>query len=191
MTVQGPGHPGKDWETEINALQDGELDETSAEALKAAAAADSRLAAAIVEAWQLQKSMDELRPERAPASLRRKLRRIPRQQTLASRKPWLGLPGSAPAGAMAAVVLIALVVLIGRPGGMGLQPGAARSGANMARVEQTRRDLATAFHYLDKVGLRVGREIRQDLNDELSAPIKDSIYKHLPYTGQGQKEKQA
>jgi len=189
MTVQGPGRPGKDWETEINALLEGELDETSAEALKAAAAADSRLAAAIVEAWQLQKSMDELQPERAPASLRQKLRRIPRRHALASRKPWPGLPRWAPAGAMAALVLIALAVLIGRPGGTGPRPGAARNGADMARVEQTRRELATAFHYLDKVGLRVGREIREELNDELSAPIKDNIYRHLPYTGLAQKEK--
>jgi len=189
MTVQGPGHPGKNWEAEINAMLEGELDKTSTEALKAAAAADRRLASAIVEAWQLQKSMDELRPERAPASLRRKLRRIPRQQALAARKPWLVLPGWAPAGAVAALVLIALAVLTGRPGGTGPQPNTLRNGADMARVEQTRRELATAFHYLDKVGLRVGREIREELNDELSAPIKDNIYRHLPYTGQAQKEK--
>jgi len=192
MTVRDNGHPGKDWEAEINALLEGELDQAAAEALKAAAAEDSRLAAAIVEAWQLQKSMDELQLEKVPPSLRRQLRRIPRQHRRASRKPWLGLNGWLPAGAMAAVVLIALALVFGRPGGTaGPQPNAARKGVDMAQVEQARRELATAFRYLDKVGLRVGQEIQAELNDELSDPIKDNLSKHLPYTGQSQKEKHA
>lgn len=191
MTVRDNGHPGKDWEAEINALLEGELDQAAAEALKAAAAEDSRLAAAIVEAWQLQKSMDELQLEKAPPSLRRQLRRIPRQQRRASRRPWLSLDGWVPAGAMAAVVLIALALVFGRSGGNGTQPTAARNGVDMAQVEQARRELATAFRYLDKVGLRVGQEIQAELNDELSDPIKDNLSKHLPYTGQSQKEKHA
>jgi hypothetical protein len=43
-----------EWEAQVNALLDGELDDQAAEALKAAALDDQALAGAIVEAYQLQ-----------------------------------------------------------------------------------------------------------------------------------------
>ena len=56
------------WEAQINALLDGELNQDDAELLKAEASDDRELARAIIEAYQLQKAMDEIRVERAPAS---------------------------------------------------------------------------------------------------------------------------
>jgi hypothetical protein len=37
--------------------------------------------------------------------------------------------------------------------------------------------------------MRVGREIHEELNEELSAPIKDNFSKYMPYSGQSLKEK--
>jgi len=191
MTEQGPERPAGDWEQEINELLEGALDESSAEALKVAAARDSELAQAIVRAWQLQKSMDELHLEKAPASLRRRLKRIPREHPGPSRHPWFVPARRVMAGSMAVLVLVAVVLTAGRFAGTERQQMDSQAAAEAVRVTKARRDLATAFYYLDKVGLRVGREIHEELNDELSAPIRDNLSKHLPYTGQSQKEKHA
>ncbi len=190
MSGQDPATP-KDWEIEINALLDGELDEASARALRMAAAEDSVLALAIVEAWQLHQSLDQQRPERAPASLRRKLRRIPREQKVASGRLVFGLPRWVSAGGLAAVVLIAVAMLLNEPAGQTVsssQATASRNTSDVARREQARRELAIAFFYLDKAGLRLGQQIHQLLNDELSAPVKDELSKHMPYVGQAHKE---
>ena len=56
------------WEELINALLDGELNETDADALKEQAGSDQALARAIIEAYQLRKAMTEIEVERAPAS---------------------------------------------------------------------------------------------------------------------------
>lgn len=189
MMGHDPEHPAGDWEREINELLEGALDETSSEALKAAAARDSELARAILRAWQLQKSMDELQLEKAPVRLRRKLKRIPRDYAGDSRRPWFVTPRWVVAGGMAALLLVAVVLTTGRFTGIHPQQTASQAAADAAKMEQTRRDLATAFYYLDKVGLRVGREIHEELNDELSDPIRDNLSKHLPYTGRKQKEK--
>jgi anti-sigma factor RsiW len=190
MSGQDPATP-KDWEIEINALLDGELDEAAASALAAAAAEDRVLALAIVEAWQVHKNLDQLRPETAPASLRRKLRRIPREQKAATGRLVFAMPRWLPAGGLAAMVLVAVAMLLNEPAGrtvISSQATASRSASDAARREQTRRELAIAFFYLDKAGLRLGQEIREVLNDELSAPVKDELSKHMPYVGPAHKE---
>ena len=72
----------------INALMDGELSPAVAELLKAKASDDRELARAIIEAYQLQQAMDDIRVERAPDSLRKRLRAIPREHR---RKPAFSL----------------------------------------------------------------------------------------------------
>ena len=67
-------------EQRINALLDGDLDPAEADLLKAAAGDDRDLAQAIVEAYQLQQAMDAVQVEPAPASLKKRLAAIPRQQ---------------------------------------------------------------------------------------------------------------
>jgi anti-sigma factor RsiW len=188
-----------DREAQINALLDGELDAEATAELKAAAAEDSRLAQAIVEAWQLQKGMDDLRLEKAPARLTRALKRIPREQKAASRKAWLGVPRWAAATGLASVCAVALAMMMNLSGPA---PGDAPSVPQVVsgpdqlrgdelRAEQARQDLVIAFHYLDKAGFRVGKEIHEVLQGEIAAPVKDNLIKHIPYTEQSRKEKQA
>ena len=178
-------------EADINALLDGELDSDAMEALKAAAAKDSRLAQAIVEAWQLQHSMDRLQLEKAPASLSRKLKRIPREQRDSARK-WLGVPRWAAAAGLASVAGLALAMMMTTTGpvGPGTQPEVAVM-VDAERAEKARQDLEIAFYYLDRAGFRVGEEIHDVLQDEIAAPVKDNLSKRIPYTEQSRKEKQA
>jgi len=198
MSGQGPRKPA-DWEAEINALLDGELDATTTAALKAAAAEDQALARAIVEAWQLQQCMDELQLEKAPASLARRLDRIPREQGALSHRRILGMPRWATAAGLASVLLAVLVLMrVEPPGQGGLSPPQVASGAAIEpaeirpeQVSKARRELAIAFSYLDKTGFRVSREIQEVLSEELSAPVKDNLSEHLPYMGQSRKEKHA
>ena len=49
-----------DWESKVNALLDGELDGASTDLLKQAASEDHALARAIIEAYQLQRGMDQI-----------------------------------------------------------------------------------------------------------------------------------
>jgi hypothetical protein len=125
--------------------------------------------------------MERLAVEKAPASLSRRLKRIPREQ---GRKEgswsWL-IPGQFPRWAMApafaAVPLLVVAVVLMQP----RQP-------SPADVEQARQDLAVAFTYLDKVGYRTGNEIQTVIGDELRHSVKDKLSKHIPFTEQSRKE---
>ncbi len=161
------------WESQVNALLDSELDETSTEALKQAAAEDHELARAIIEAFQLQRSMDSVGIERAPASLRRKLRAIPRHNRQSqSPRRW------AMTAAMASIPLLAIGLVFMQP----RQP-------SPADVEQARQDLAVAFTYLDKIGGMTGNRIHELLGSELHSGVTGNISKHIPFTEQSVKEK--
>lgn len=182
MTSESRPDPAE-YEAAIDALIDGELDQAGTEALETAAAADPALAQAIVEARRLRQGLDGLRLERTPARLRRRLRRIPAGQRRASgRRVW---PRFA-AGAFATAALAAfamLMVTAPEPPAAG-----ARADSDLARVEAARRDLAIAFHYLDKIGARTGEHIRQALHDGVAEPVTGEVSRHLPYTGQSRKE---
>ncbi len=79
----------KGWEDSINALMDGELDSGETAALKLAATDDRHLARTIIDAYQLQQALASIPVEQAPASLRKKLRRIPRDQRVRQRPDFL------------------------------------------------------------------------------------------------------
>ncbi len=192
MTGQDPNNTDQ-FEADIQALLDGDLDDRAAAKLKAAAAADQRLARAIVEAWQLQKQVDQLGIEPAPASLRRKLRRIPLEQREGSGRHWLGVPRWALAGGAAAVAVLAVVLMLDvpGPGEVTATPALAETPPTPQRVRQARQDLQVAFSYLDKIGLRTGLEIQHVLSEELATPVRDQLHKHIPYTGNARKEKHA
>jgi hypothetical protein len=135
------------------------------------------------EAWetQIDAMMEQLTVEKAPASLSRRLKRIPREQRgQENRWSWLA-PGQFPRWAMApafaAVPLLVLAVVMLQP----RQPSA-------AEVEQARQDLAVAFAYLDKVGYRTGNEIQTVVGGELRHSVKDNLSKHIPFTEQSRKE---
>jgi predicted permease len=84
-------------EQQINALLDGELDDTAVEALRLDASEDQELARAIIDAYQLQRAMEHTGVEHVPASLRKRLRRIPREQRPAWQQPrWIMATAAVP-----------------------------------------------------------------------------------------------
>lgn len=155
----------QDWEAQINALLDGELDDTRAGALKAAASHDQALARAIIEAYQLQQALASLPVERAPRSLRRKLRQIPWQR----RKPWLGFLLQ-PRWAAAAVLLAIVSTSI-----MQLGP----QTPSDEEIARARAELAVAFAYLDKVGERTGLEIQNTVGAEMSESVTGTMVRTI------------
>ena len=130
---------------------------------------------------QLDALMEQLTVEKAPASLTRRLKAIPREQARAgSRWSWLTppqFPRWAMAPAFAAIPLLVVAVMLMQP----RQPSA-------AEVEQARQDLIVAFTYMDKVGVRTGSEIQTILGSELRRGVKDTLSEHLPFTEQSLKE---
>ena len=160
------------WESQVNALLDSELDQASTDALKQAASEDHELARAIIEAYQLQRSMDSIGIEQAPASLRRKLRDIPRNNRQSQSRRWVMTT------AMASIGLLAIGLVLMQP----QQP-------SQAEVEQARKDLAVAFTYIDKIGSMTGDRIHSVLGSELRNGVTDNISKHIPFTEQSLKEK--
>jgi len=165
--------PEAGWETQVNDLLDGELDEEATAALRRAAAQDQQLARTIIEAYELQRDMERLGIEEAPRSLRKKLRRIPRAETPAWQpRRW------AMGAAMAVLPLLAIIFVLMQPH----QP-------SQAEVEQARQELALAFSYIDKAGNRAGGYMQQVLSNELRHGVTDNISKHIPYTETYQKEK--
>jgi len=130
---------------------------------------------------QIDAMLEQLTIEKAPASLSRRLKRIPREEGR-KENPWSWLnPGQFPRWAMApafaAIPLIVLAVVLMQPP----QPSA-------AEVEQARQDLAVAFAYLDKVGYRTGNQIQTVIGSELRHGVKDELSKHMPFTEQSRKE---
>jgi hypothetical protein len=160
------------WESQVNALLDSELDEASTDALKQAASEDHELARAIIEAFQLQRSMDSIGIEQAPASLRRKLRDIPRNNRQSqSPRRWVM------SAAMASIGLLAIGFVLMQP----RQP-------SQAEVEQAQKDLAVAFTYIGKIGNLTGDRIHSVLGSELHNGVTKNISKHIPFTEQSLKE---
>lgn len=162
-------------EARINALLDGELDSADAEALKAEAANDRQLARDIVEAYQLQRAMDHVRPEPAPASLRRRLRRIPCEH---GTRPRLLQPRWA--AALATVPLLAIALLLARP------PEPSR-----AEVETAAAELAIALAYIEKVSDRATRRIEREVGGELQEAVGGGVIKSIPYLHTDSKETHA
>lgn len=155
-------------EERINALLDGELDNEQAEQLKQEAMSDQELARSIIEAYQLQRAMEGIRVERAPASLRRKLRRIPREQRPAYLQPaWVT--------AFAVVPLLIVAIALMQPGEM--QP----REPTAAEVAQARQELAVAFAYIDRVSARAGNEIQSELSGEMTDAVAGSVFRTIQH----------
>ena len=130
---------------------------------------------------QLEGLFHRLSVEKAPASLRRRLRRIPTEE--ADRTSWwrrlLG-PAAQPrwvlVPALAVSLLVVGVVLV-----MPRQP-------SPADVLQARQDLALAFRYIEQAGQATSEEIQTVLGEGLRHPVKDNLSEHFPFTEQFRKE---
>jgi len=130
----------------------------------------------------IEAMLARLEIEKAPASLTRRLLRIPDEER-AGKRPWTRWlsPGQVPgwllAPAMAAIPLLVVAVLLSQP---------PRHSAE--EIEQARHQLAVAFTYIDKAGFRTGHEIQAALGGELRQTVKDPLSRHIPFTTQSQKE---
>jgi hypothetical protein len=175
------------WEDQINALLDGELSSEDAELLKAEATDDRDLARAIVAAYQLQRAMDSVRVERAPASLTKRLRAIPREQRTTPNfnilKPFLAI---AQAGLRPQLLAIATVVPLILITVSLMQPDT----PSAQEIEQARQDLAIAFAYLDKAGQFTGREIESTVGNTMSDAIAGSVIRTIKSQNETSKEKE-
>ena len=163
------------WEDRINALLDGELSGADADLLKAEASDDRDLARAIVEAYQLQQAMDTIHVERAPASLSKRLRAIPRQQ-----KPKFSLFQPRWVTALAVIPLVVIAVSLMRP-----------DTPSASEVAQARQEMAIAFAYLDKVGVITGREIESTVGQTMANAVTGSVNRAIQSQNLISKEKQA
>jgi hypothetical protein len=135
---------------------------------------------------QLEAMLAELEIEKAPASLASRLNRIPEQERRKGLngfsqwfKRWFENPAPrwVMAPALAAVPLIVLTVALMQD-----------RGPSADEVEQARQDLAVAFAYLDKAGVRTGNEIQNILGSELRHSVKEPLSEHMPFTEQFRKE---
>jgi anti-sigma factor RsiW len=165
------------WEDRINALLDGELNEEDAERLKAEASDDRELARAIIEAYQLQQAMDAIRVERAPASLRKKLKAIPRQE---SGRPLFGFLQPRWVMAAAAVPLVLISVMLMQP-----------KTPSAEEIAQARQEMAIAFAYLDKAGVITGREIESSVGETMADAVTGSVNRAIQSQYLHSQEKEA
>jgi hypothetical protein len=130
---------------------------------------------------QLEHLFEGLSIERAPASLRRRLRRIPIEEADRTRW-WQRLLASSTAPrwvlvpALAVSLLVVGVVLV-----MPRQP-------SQADVLQARQELALAFRYIEQAGQTASQEIRTVLGEGVRHPVKDNLSEHIPFTEQFRKE---
>ncbi len=177
MDIPANERPDMDeWEAQVNALLDGELDDAQADALKAAAEADQALARAIIEAYQLQRLMTSMPVERAPDSLREKLRRIPAEQaSLERRRSKAAKPPRtawfAPRWAMA-LAAVPLVIAVG------VQLSGPRAPSE-AELAQARQDVALAFSYLAKASRATEREIEHSIGAGMRDPVTEQTVRTL------------
>jgi hypothetical protein len=201
-------HAMNDWEAQINAMLDGELDDSQAEALKSAAERDQKLARAIIEAYELQRLTASLPREEAPASLRRKLLAIPAEQTVdrkaasaaARRGPqpheardrhgwleWLRQPQWVAAAAAVPLALLLVLTISGPDRGQ-------RPPPTQAEISQARQDLALALAYLERAGRATERRIDSHFDRRIAAPVTEEMVRAIeePFDlgGNGQGESQ-
>ena len=165
------------WEDRINALLDGELSAEDADLLKAEATDDRQLARAIVEAYQLQQAMDGIKVERAPDSLRKRLKAVPRQHR---RTPVFSLFQPRWAMALAAIPLVVIAVSMMRP-----------DTPSASEIAQARQEMAIAFAYLDKAGVITGREIESVVGHTMANAVTGSVNKAIQSQNLNSKEKEA
>ena len=121
--------------------------------------------------------MDEIRVERAPDSLRKRLRAIPRQQRPA---PMFRILQPRWVMALAAIPLVLVSVSLMQP--------ATPSAQEIAKARQ---DLAIAFAYLDKAGQITGREIESTVGNTMSDAIAGSVIRNIKSQNETSKEKEA
>ena len=127
---------------------------------------------------RLDRLFSQLGVEKAPRSLTRRLHLSPREEGFEPGWRRLLRPAATPRWVLAPVMAAALLA-VGVVLTLPRQP-------SEAEVLQARRELALAFHYIDKAGVITGQEIQSvlggKLREELRDPVKDNLSKHFPFT---------
>jgi hypothetical protein len=168
----------ENWEEKINALLEGELDQDESEDLKRAATSDQYLARAIVEAYQLQRAMEHVQVEKAPSSLQRKLKQIPRQNRPVYLQPrWVAAFAAVPL----MVISAALMRSPGEPGFAAPPAGNEQAGIDQVKLDRARQDLAIAFAYIDQVSDRTSNRIESEIGGGMSQAVAGSIFKTIQH----------
>ena len=130
---------------------------------------------------QLDALFEQISVEKAPASLRRRLRRIPGEE--GGSEPWwrrLLAPGSAPRWVLVPALAVSLLVV----GVVLMTP----RQPSQQEILQARHDLAIAFGYIEEAGVVTGNEIQSVLGAELHHSVKDNLSEYMPFTKQSRKE---
>lgn len=164
------------WEDQINALLDGELSAADAELLKTEATDDRELARAIIEAYQLQQAMDSVKVERAPGSLRKRLRAIPAEQRP---NPAFRLFQPRWVTALASIPLVIIAISLMQP-----------DSPSESDLAQARQDMALAFAYLDRAGVITAREIESTVGQTMANAVTHSVNKAIQSQNLTSKEKE-
>lgn len=164
------------WEDQINALLDGELSAADADLLKTEASGDRELARAIIEAYQLQQAMESVKVERAPDSLRKRLRVIPAEQRP---KQVFRLFQPRWAMALASIPLVIIAVSLMQP-----------DTPSQSELAQARQDMAIAFAYLDRAGVITGREIESTVGQTMANAVTHSVNRAIQSQNLNSKEKE-
>lgn len=157
--------PEADWDRRINALIDGELSEDESAQLLATAAREPELRRSLEHAQQLQQALLRMPAQRAPRSLRKKLRHIGQD----GRTPWSVFTPWWRWGALAALIpLIVMVNIDDTP-----------PAPTAAEIEQGRRDLVIALGYLARAGQKTALEIDSSISSGVLEPITGSTVQAL------------
>lgn len=154
------------WEDQINALLDGELPDEQAKLLRLAAEHDHALARAIIAATELHQIISEIPAERAPSSLRSKLRQIPRQMRARERLGFLQLRW----GMVMATLIVAVTITVSQ-----MWP----NEPSDVEIAQARQDLNLALTYLARASRKTRHEIALNIGHGFSRPVTKNTVRIL------------
>lgn len=176
-----------DWEEQLNALLEGELDEEQTQQFKAAANKDPALARAIIESYELRQVLAAIPLQRAPASLRQKLARIPveHRQKIRPDRFWTAWFRPAWVTALAAIPLLVIALSLRGP----TEPTITEP--TTAQISQAQHELAITFSYLGKVGRKTGLEIGSTMNREMQQTINQNMFRAIQDQLEFNKERSA
>lgn len=147
-------------EQRLARLLDGDLSDAELARLHADAATDPELVSALTDTLALQTLLGELPVQRAPASLRRRLRVIPYQQ-------WQLVPSwrVTPRWLGACAVLLLAIVLLGK------QHIAEQPDPEQLRI--ARHELALALAYLDRANRQSAHLLETTIERGVNRPITE------------------
>ena len=145
-------------EEQINLLLDGELTDEQGKLLRAAADHDPALEQTMNNAIELREIMSRIRVEPAPSGLRKKLRRIPRQQQAAERPIRLSLRW----GMVTATVVLTITIAVSQ-----MWP----QGPTDSQITQARQEFNLVLAYLARANRKTSNSIRLNIGHGFARPV--------------------